>query len=104
MAALVALNLVSVKDTQMALAMTSGKSPVLSRANIYGSCNAYFMWFLRAYLRCVAIGDNLPLHDLVIPPQQRFDHAYVFRRIHEGMGTIAAGSHPFVLRKVRAYT
>ena len=100
LAALIALNLLSVKEAQHVLVQRGTVSEVLRKSNIYGYSSAYVMWHLRAYLKCVAIGENLPLHDCGSAALGRFDHAYVCRRIQEQMGAIAAGSHPFPLRQV----
>lgn len=105
MAALVALNIVTLKDTHNVLAGPSDRTPVLCTDTIYRSCGANVMWSLRAYLKHVATCQSMDLHDLVsLPEQPCFDHAYIFRRIHEMIGTLAAGSHPFLHGKVRACT
>ena len=103
MAALVALNIVTLTDTHNVLAMPSDRTPVLCKAKISRFCGAGVMWCLRAHLKHVAICENLDLHDLVSLPQQHcFDHACIFQRIHEKIGMLAAGSHPFPHGKVRA--
>ena len=100
MAALVALNITGVNNALDVLEMTQSTSSLLRKANIYGLCTTSMMWHLRAYLKCVGIGENLPLHDL--EALGHLDHSYVFRRVREQMGTLATGAHPFVLRKVQA--
>ena len=81
--------------------MTQSTSSLMRKANVYGFCTTSMMWHLRAYLKCVAIGENLPLHDL--EALGHLDHSYVFRRVREQMDALATGSHPFVLRKVQAF-
>ena len=99
LAALVALNITDVNDIMGTLENTQGTSSLMRKANVYGFCTTSLMWHLRAYLKCVAIGENLPLHDL--DTVQHLDHSYVYRRVHEQMGALAMGAHPFVLRNVR---
>ena len=100
LAELVIVNVVPIIGVHEALFAVTEADPVLRHVHMYTSSSSYFMWHVRAYFKRVAENDAVQMHEL-FPASQPFDHAYVCRRFQEQLGTLATGSQPLFLRRVR---